>query len=100
MLPGLMRRQAAPGLGRLDRAAIVEVDVGHDGHVHLPHDLMQGGGAFLRGDGDADDVGAGHLAAADLLDRRLRVLGRRVGHGLDGDRRIAPDQHLAHADLA
>ena len=49
-------------------------------------------GALGVGAGDADDVGAGFLAAADLVDRRLGVRGRRVGHGLDGDRRVAADR--------
>ena len=42
----------------------------------------------------------GILAAADLVDRRARVLGRRVGHRLHGDRRIAADGHVADHDLA
>jgi hypothetical protein len=48
MLPGLMRRHGRAGLRRLDGAAVVEVDVGDDRHIHLAHDLMQRGGRFLR----------------------------------------------------
>ena len=36
---------------------------------------------------------------ADLIDGRVGVRGQRVGHGLDGDRRIAADLDLADADL-
>src|SRR5262249_50815959 len=39
-----------------------------------------GGGA-----GYAGDVRAGLLPATDLVDRRRRVLGRRIGHRLDAD---------------
>ena len=42
----------------------------------------------------------GLLAAADLVDRRLGVGGRRVGHRLDGDRRVAADGDVADHDLA
>ena len=49
------------GLGRLDGAAVVEVDVGDERHVHLAHDLGQRRRALLVGHGDADDVGPRHL---------------------------------------
>src|SRR5206468_10089293 len=44
--------------------------------------------------------GAGFLAAADLIDRRLGVLGRRVGHRLDADRRVSAYGDGADHDLA
>src|SRR5206468_6010977 len=40
------------------------------------------------------------LAAADLVDRRLRVFGRRVGHRLDADRRVSAHRDGAKHDLA
>src|SRR5690606_4334298 len=49
--------------------------------------------------GDANDVRPGVLAAANLVDRRPRVRGRRVGHRLHGDRRVAADCHGADHDL-
>src|SRR3546814_8295680 len=63
------------------------MDVGDDRHPACAHDLPKRGGAFLVGAAHADDVDAGVLAAADLVDRRRRVRGRRVGHRLDGDRK-------------
>ena len=87
------------GLRRLDRPAVVEMDIGHDRDIHLPHDLGQRGGAFRRRAGDPDDIDPGHLGLADLGDGRRRILGRRIGHGLDGDRRVATDEDLAHPDL-
>ena len=56
-------------------------------------------GGVLVGAGDAHDVGAGLLEALDLGDRRLDVVGQRVGHRLHGDRRIAADGDLADEDL-
>ncbi len=69
------------------------------GTLRRADDLLQRRGRVRRRAGHADDVGAGLLAAADLVDRRLRVLGRRVGHGLDADRRVAADGHGADHDL-
>ena len=69
------------------------------GTLRRADDLLQRRGRVRRRAGDADDVGAGLLAAADLVDRRLRVGGRRVGHGLDGDRRVAADRDGADHDL-
>src|SRR5207302_485948 len=39
------------------------------------------------------------LTAADLVDGRFRVLGRRVGHGLDADRRVSAHGDGADHDL-
>ncbi len=36
----------------------------------------------------------------NLRQRRLYIRGQRIGHRLNGDRRIAPDRHIAHHDLA
>ena len=88
------------GIGGLERALIVEMDVGDDRDVRRAHDLLEARGRGLVRAGDPDDVGARLLAAADLVDRRLHVRGRRVGHGLDGDRRVAADRHVADHDLA
>ena len=41
ILPGLMRRQAAPALGRFDGALVVEMDVGDDRHLEASHDRLQ-----------------------------------------------------------
>src|SRR5690606_33294624 len=88
------------GLGRLDAAAIMEVDVGDDRHAGGADDGPQGRGRGLVGAGDADDVGPGGLERADLVDGRPGVGGGGVGHRLDGDRRVAADLDRADADLA
>jgi hypothetical protein len=100
MLPGLMRRQAAPAVGRLERALVVEVDVGDDRDPRRADDLAERGGAVLVGTRDADDVGArrprsGGSGRSSPLRRTCGV-----GHRLHGDRRVAADRHVADHDLA
>ena len=100
MLPGIDAQAGGAGVGRFERALVVEMDVGDDRHARLAHDLAQRSGAVDVGARDADDVRPGFLAAADLVDRRGGVAGRRVGHRLDGHRRIAADGDIADHDLA
>ncbi len=88
------------GIGRFERAFVVEMDVRDDRYAAGADDLLQRGGAFHIGAGHADDVDARILAAADLVDRRLRVGRERVGHRLHGDRRIAANGNVADHDLA
>ena len=87
-------------LGRLDRALVVEMDVGDDRDLRLAHDVLERAGGFLVGAGDADDVRPGALQRLDLLDRRLRILRQGVGHRLHGDRRVATNGHVSDPDLA
>ena len=86
------------GLRGLDAAAVVEMDVGDEGDGALGDDLLERPGRGLVGDGDADDVGAGLRAGLDLGDGRGHVGRQRVGHRLDGDRRVATDGHGADMD--
>ena len=95
-----MRRKGGAGVSRRERALVVEMDVRDDRHAAGADDLLQRGGRFDVGAADADDVDARIFAAADLVDRRAHVVGRRVGHRLHGDRRIAADGDVADHDLA
>ena len=60
------------GVGRLQRALIMKMDVGDDRDAGCADDLFERGGRFDVGAGHADDVDPGLLAAADLVDRRDR----------------------------
>ena len=99
-IAGVDPQASRAGVRRLQRALVVKMDVGDDRHAGGADDLAERGGALDVGAAHADDVGAGVLAAADLVDRRARVAGRRVGHRLDGDRRVAADGDGADHDLA
>jgi hypothetical protein len=76
------------------------MDVGHDWNARRLDDLAERRRAFHVRAGNADEVSPGFLAAADLVDRRDRVAGQRIGHGLHRDRRVAADGDLADHDLA
>ena len=67
--------------------------------ARLGDGLHRLGGVFV-GAGNAHDIGAGFLDAADLVDGGAGVAGDGVGHGLHRDRRVAADRHLADHDLA
>ena len=85
---------------RLERTFVMEMDVGDDRHIGRRRDPVEMCGRFRRGAGHADDVRAGILAATNLVDRRADIFGRRVGHGLHGNRGIAADGDIADHDLA
>ena len=53
----------------------------------------QGGGVFLRVDGDPDDAGAGGVQRVDLLERGGHVGGVGGGHTLGGDGVAGPDRN-------
>ena len=99
-IAGIDPQAGGAGLGRLDAALVVEMDVGDQGDLGLARDGPEGLGGFHIGAGDAHDVGPGLFKLTDLIDRRAGVRGRRIGHGLDADGRVAADQHRADADLA
>ncbi len=80
--------------------AVVEVDVGDEGHGGAAHDLRQGGGGRLVGYGDADDLGAEAGQLGDLFEGGLRVGGVGVGHRLDDDGGVAADLDIADVDGA
>ena len=84
----------------LDRAAVVEMNVGDNRHVHLAHDILQRQRTLLIRAGYPDDVDARFLTPPDLRNRRRHIGRERVGHGLHRDRRPAAHRHVAHHDLA
>ena len=79
-IAGVDAQTGGAALGRLDRAFVMEMNVGDDRHLDLPHDVFQGQRRFLIGAGDAHDVGAGPIQRLDLLDRSLDVMRDRVRH--------------------
>ena len=87
------RSDSGAGIGCFERPLVVKMDVGDDRHAGGADDLLQRRGAVDVRARHPNDIGAGLLAATDLIDRRLRIGGRRVGHGLDGDRRVPADRH-------
>src|SRR6185437_9084187 len=66
---------------------------------HLRDDVFEGRRGLLVRAGDAHDIGAGPLQRLDLSYRRLDIMRQRVGHRLDGDRRVAADRYRADMDL-
>ena len=88
------------GICRFEGPFVMEVDVRNDRHVRRADDFLERSGRFLRRARHANDIHAGLFAAADLVDRRLRVLGRRVSHRLHGDGRVATYRHGPNHDLA
>ena len=85
---------------RFNAAAIVEVYVSDERNFGFTRYLGERSGGILVRTRDPDDIGAGFFEAADLIDGGRRIRGRRVSHRLDGDRRVATDLDITHADLA
>ena len=87
-----------PRVHRAERDLIGEMDVGHQGHVHLGLDLVQYLQGLLAFDRDADDLAARVLQPLDLVQGFLDLVGVGIGHGLDGNRGVAPHLDLPHHD--
>jgi hypothetical protein len=85
---------------RVDRAFVVEVDVGDDRHIHFMHDVLQRQRALLVWTGHAHDIHARQLRPPNLRDRARDIRGQRVGHGLHGDWRAIAHRHAADIHTA
>ena len=83
----------------LERKLIVKMNVRDQRDVDGAFDLA----SFLRRrhirHSHTDNLAPGLLQPEDLRDGRRRVLGVRVAHGLDRNRRAAAHGHLPHMDL-
>ena len=99
-IAGIYAQAGSARLGGLDAAFVVEMDIGDDRDLGRLDDSRKGRGRLLVWTGYPDDVGAGLLELADLVDGRRRIAGDRIGHRLHGDRRIAADRHRADVNLA
>src|SRR5690606_25161585 len=99
-VPRVDPKTGGPRLGGLDPAPVVEVDVRDQRDLRRLRDGPKRRRGVLVRAGDADDVRAGLLQAADLVDGRRSVGRDRIGHRLDGDGRIPPHLDRAYANLA
>jgi len=89
-----------PGVDRLERQRVVEVDVRDDRDRGLEDDPPQRLDVLVAGDGAPHQVPPGLRDRANLAHGRL-VIGRLgLRHRLDGDGRPAADLHPADVDLA
>jgi hypothetical protein len=97
---GVQPQLGYSGLDRCERHAVVEVDVGDDRDRGALDDRREARCILGVLAGDPDDLAARHRETVDLLERRVDV--RRVGggHGLNGDRMIAPDPDPLRVRLA
>ena len=89
-----------PGRHRFQRQPVVEVDIRHNRHTYRLLEVLDQRHRLQIGDGRADDLAARRLQTLCLLDACRKVLGRRVEHRLDGDRRAAAHLHLADQNLS
>ncbi len=80
--------------------AVIKVDIRHQGNIHLFADGSEGFGGLHARDRDAHDIRSGKLQALNLIDGRGHIGGFGVGHALHGDRRSAPNGHIANHNLA
>ena len=97
---GVDPQTGRPRLRRLDPAAVVEMDVRHDGNRAFRHDFPQCLRRRLIRDGNPHDVGPGIRRRLNLRDGAAHIRCQRVGHRLHGNRRIAPHGDIAHHDPA
>jgi hypothetical protein len=89
-----------PGVDRLQRERVVEVDVGDDRDRRLRDDRLERLHVLLARHRHADEVGAGLGDLADLGHggRQVRRLG--LGHGLHDDGSSAADLHTADVHVS
>jgi hypothetical protein len=99
-IAGIDAQAGGAGLGGLDGALVVEMDVGDDRHLHLFDDRFSAAVDSSSGQDTRTMSAPASSQRADLRDRRRDVAGQRVGHRLHGDRRVAADRHIADHDLA
>ena len=99
-IAGVDPQARRPRLRRFNGAAVVEMDIGHDRHIHFAHNFSQSRSRFLGRARHAHNINAGQFAPADLRNRRRCVLGGRIRHGLHGNRRIAAHRHAPDMDQA
>ena len=86
-------------LGDLQRDLVIEMNIRHQGNLHLTTNLPKGACRIHGGHGNPYDVGACRLQPLDLGNRGCHVTGLGVGHALHGNRRVAAYGHGAHHDL-
>ena len=98
-IAGVDPQAGRTGLGSLDGAAVVEMDIGDNRHRAFGADLAKGAGAVLIRTGHAHNVGTGLGGRIDLRQRPPDIGGQRIGHGLHRNRRVAADRHRPHHDL-
>ena len=99
-IAGIDAQASGTGLGSLDGALIVEMDVRHDRNRAFGDNVFQRmGRGFVRGR-DAHDVCTGLGNGLDLRDGRAHIGRVGIGHGLHSDRRIAANRHRPDHDLA
>ena len=79
---------------------MVEVDIRHQGYIHLAADLTEGIGGGHGGHRHPHDVCAGILNAADLGHGGGHVGGLGVGHALHRDGGVATHRDITHHNLA
>src|SRR3990167_2750595 len=97
---GIDAQAGSASIGSFKRALVVKVDIRNDRDAGGFGDLAQRRGAFDVRARDADDVGTGILAAADLVDRGYGIRRQGVGHCLHGDRSVPANGNTADHDLA
>ena len=98
-IAGIDPQAGGPGLCGFDRAAVVEMNIGHDRHRAFGDDLFQGFGAGLIRCRHTHDIRARLCRSQHLRNRRFDIRGIGVRHCLHRDRGISPDRHIAHHDL-
>ena len=76
------------------------MDIGHDRHGHFAHDFFQRLRAFHIRYRHPHNISARISSSLNLRDGRFDIGGQRVRHRLHSDRRIPPDRHISHHDLA
>ena len=100
MLPGVEADAVRPGVDRLQRERVVEVDVGDHRNGRLRHDRLERHGVLVARHGDPHQLAARLDHAADLRDGRLDVARVRLRHRLHDDGRPAADRDAADPYLA
>jgi hypothetical protein len=86
-------------VGSSNGQAVIEMDIGNQRDIDLGFDGFYGAGGFLIRHRHPHNLATGGFQPVDLSHSSRHILGRGIGHGLDGNWSPAADRYPAQMNL-